>query len=386
MHYDTFSSLNQHYDANEQHLLLVDILCQFGGAFFPPGADFQYALSVAVNAVPQQFDFTSDLMTQFVYDASDPIATVTLVGTVDDTDDDTANGTEVAFGMLGLPSEVRFGIITSERAIVNGSGAVDGADDGMLAGASFIDGRQVHHASDRAHPQIRSRRRRGDAVHPAPWRAAVAVADDVDPGGPPNPAAVGDDIAALMAEVADDTASVPRFFAPWVSGYVYRENGSDRRKNAVTSMGRHSGAVGMSAIGVMLNEPGFEDVWAGLFGHGTEVLRTTVARDWWKVEKGWGPTEELLPIGMAEHANENGVTAFAAKRSIDGDGGFPDADLERNQGWPGRSQTLSLSELPSDDVSGDHAGDHDRFEKHGQRLNELTQQKGFGQGGKSSGP
>ena len=146
-HLDTFSSLNVHYDANESHLLLVDILREFGGAFFGPGADFQYDLSMAVDAVPQQFDLSSDLMTQFVYEASAPITSVTLAGTVDDTDDATANGTEVTFGMLGLPSEVRFGILTSELVIVNGrldvngNGAVGGADDGMLAGADFLDGR-----------------------------------------------------------------------------------------------------------------------------------------------------------------------------------------------------------------------------------------------------
>jgi hypothetical protein len=145
-HLDTFSSLNLHYDANEAHLLIVDVLRQFGGAFFPPGADFQYDLQLAVDAVPQQFDFSTDLETQFVYEASDPISSVTLAGTVDETDDTMANGFDIAFGMLGLPSEVRFGLIADEVPIVNGRLDLDGggpgaSDDGMLAGASIIDGR-----------------------------------------------------------------------------------------------------------------------------------------------------------------------------------------------------------------------------------------------------
>lgn len=145
-HLDTFSSLNLHYDANEAHLLTVDILRQFGGAFFPPTADFQYDLHLAVDAVPQQFDFASDLETQFVYEASDKIISITLAGTVDETDDAAANGFDIAFAMLGLPSKVRFGLIANEVAIVDGRLDLDGGgvgvtDDGMLAGAIIIDGR-----------------------------------------------------------------------------------------------------------------------------------------------------------------------------------------------------------------------------------------------------
>ena len=145
-HMDTFSSLNLHYDANEQHLLIVDILRQFDGAFFPPGANFQYDLNLVVNMVPQLFDFSSDLMTQFVYDASHPINGVSLTGTVDTSNDDTANGVSLAIGLLGLPSHVRFGYVPDEVAIINGridldGGGVSATDDGMLAGFTVVDGR-----------------------------------------------------------------------------------------------------------------------------------------------------------------------------------------------------------------------------------------------------
>lgn len=150
-HLDTFSSLNLHYDANEAHLLDVDILRQFGGAFFGPDADFQMDLSLDINAIPQEFDFSTDLMTQYVYDASHPITSISLAGTVDDVNDGPADpltdGTQVNFAMLGLPSEVRFGILAGELAIangrldVNGDGSANNADDGMLAGANFINGR-----------------------------------------------------------------------------------------------------------------------------------------------------------------------------------------------------------------------------------------------------
>ena len=146
-HLDTFSSLNLHYDANEAHLLTVHIERTFGGLFFPAGADFDYDLTFTIDSVPQTYDLTSDLMTQFVYEGSSGISSITLLGTVDDTDDGMANGTQVTFALLGLPSEVRFGIITAEVEIINGdldtdgNGIVDGADDAMLAGVRVINGR-----------------------------------------------------------------------------------------------------------------------------------------------------------------------------------------------------------------------------------------------------
>jgi len=145
-HLDTFSSLNLHYDADAAHLLVVNILRQFDGAFFSDGANYQYDLNLVVDAIPQAFDFSSDLTTQFVYDASAPINSVSLAGVVDDTDDGIANGTELTFGLVGLPSEVRFGYIADEVKIINGSldmdgnGAINGDDDGALAGIGIING------------------------------------------------------------------------------------------------------------------------------------------------------------------------------------------------------------------------------------------------------
>ena len=65
---------------------------------------------------------------------------------MDDTDDDANNGVLVTFGLLGLPSEVRVGIIPGEievidgRLDVSGNGAFGSDDDGFVAGVEVLDG------------------------------------------------------------------------------------------------------------------------------------------------------------------------------------------------------------------------------------------------------
>ena len=100
---DTSGSLTCTTTANEPHLLNVTIDREFGGAFFPDDADFDLDLNLVIDAVPQEFDFTTDLATQFIYEASDPITRSRWPALVDDTDDDIDNGVDVTFGMLGLP-------------------------------------------------------------------------------------------------------------------------------------------------------------------------------------------------------------------------------------------------------------------------------------------
>jgi hypothetical protein len=146
-HLDTLSSINLHYDANAPHALVAEVDRSFDGAFFPDAFNFDVDLVLTVDAVPQSFDFSSDLMTSFHYDASDEIASITLIGVVDDTDDATENGTNVEFIFLGLPSEVRFGVTAGAIAVINGrldvdaDGGIDGDDDGEVAGFTVLDGR-----------------------------------------------------------------------------------------------------------------------------------------------------------------------------------------------------------------------------------------------------
>ena len=134
------------YEADSAHVLNVTFDSRFGGRFFP---QYDVDLTLNVNAVPTEFKMTSDLATQFNYEASSGIAGITLAGTIDDTNQTPAvdDGFDVTFGMIGLPSAVRFGIITAEvkvfdgRLDVDGNGSINGDDDGLLAGAPVIDGR-----------------------------------------------------------------------------------------------------------------------------------------------------------------------------------------------------------------------------------------------------
>ncbi|MGH2711247.1 MAG: hypothetical protein ACRDH9_08610 [Actinomycetota bacterium] len=132
-----------HYDTNLDHRLVATFDSAFGGRFFP---DYDTDLTLTIDDVPETIDVSSDLATEFVYEASDSIDSVTIGGTIDDTDDsDDTNGTNVDFLIDSLPSQAAFHLEATPTPVASGAldvngGGVDNSDDAMLAGVRVIDG------------------------------------------------------------------------------------------------------------------------------------------------------------------------------------------------------------------------------------------------------
>jgi hypothetical protein len=113
------------------------------------------------------------MATELVYDGSSNIDSITIDGTIDNTNDaDDTNGTVVEFDFDPIPAQVAFQLEADPKPVVdgkldvkapagidaadddiyagvriidggvdiNGSGAVDGSDDGILVGVAVIDG------------------------------------------------------------------------------------------------------------------------------------------------------------------------------------------------------------------------------------------------------
>ena len=137
------SQLRLIYDADIDRDLVVDVDTTFGGQFFPT---FDIDATLTIDDVPEMFDLTVEFDPGFRYAASDSIDEITLIGTVDDTDDGMANGTDINFVFDNLPSEVRFSLEAGELKVIdglldiNGDDAVDGADDGVAGGIRVING------------------------------------------------------------------------------------------------------------------------------------------------------------------------------------------------------------------------------------------------------
>jgi hypothetical protein len=132
-----------HFQASAAHELIVTINSTFGGKFFGNSA---INVTLTVNAIPAQFDMTLNLDPSFQYTASSPISSLTLVGSIDQTNDSVANGADINFGLNGLPSQVAFNLILSAIPIiaggfdVNNDGTVDSTDNATIGGVSFIGG------------------------------------------------------------------------------------------------------------------------------------------------------------------------------------------------------------------------------------------------------
>ena len=132
------------YDSQAARPLVVTFDSAFGGKFFP---QFDTDLTFNINDVPQTFDFTADLDPGFRYTGSGAVTSITLAGTVDDTNDAVDNGTDIDFAFNGLPSVVRFSLETGAIKVIdglldiNGDDAVNGSDDGVAGGILVIDGK-----------------------------------------------------------------------------------------------------------------------------------------------------------------------------------------------------------------------------------------------------
>ena len=133
-----------HYKANQDHRLLLDFDSAFGGRFFP---QFDTDVNLTVDDVPQTWSFFTDLATELTYDGSAAIDSITIDGTIDDTDDaDDTNGTVVDFDFNPLPASVAFHLAPTPVQVVNGAlnvrapAAIDADDDAIYAGVRIIDG------------------------------------------------------------------------------------------------------------------------------------------------------------------------------------------------------------------------------------------------------
>ena len=100
------------YSANQPHLLTVNVNSAFGGRYFP-----NYAINEAltIDSIPGTFNLTTDMASSFVYTASAAIASVTLGGSIDDTNDGVNNPTNTVFMASGLPASVNFNLDTSAK-------------------------------------------------------------------------------------------------------------------------------------------------------------------------------------------------------------------------------------------------------------------------------
>jgi hypothetical protein len=141
---DTGRGVAVNYNANQDHQLLLDFDSAFGGRFFP---QFAIDLNLTVDDVPQTWSFFTDLATELVYDGSSNINSITIDGTIDDTDDaNDTNGTVVEFDFGPIPAHVAFHLAPNPRPVVDGKldvkgpAGIDVADDDIYAGVRIIDG------------------------------------------------------------------------------------------------------------------------------------------------------------------------------------------------------------------------------------------------------
>ena len=131
------------YRTSSPHPLVATFDSRFGGRFFP---DKDVDAQLGVTNVPGELDLAIDMDPSIVYTADVGIGVITLTGSIDDTDDDTANGVDFTIGLQGLPSAARVGIIADEVKIingaldVNGNGSIGGDDNGQLAGVNVFGG------------------------------------------------------------------------------------------------------------------------------------------------------------------------------------------------------------------------------------------------------
>ncbi len=101
---DAAHTVGLHYAADAAHQLDLHLDSRFGGVFFPTD---DITGDLTVDRVPQSFDLTTNLATQFDYTASSGIDALTLAGAIDTTDDgDSNNGVHVDASVHGLPSAV----------------------------------------------------------------------------------------------------------------------------------------------------------------------------------------------------------------------------------------------------------------------------------------
>jgi hypothetical protein len=141
---DANSTYAVSYSASGARPLVVEFDSEFGGKYFP---QFDTDLTFTITNVPQSFDFVADLDPGFHYTASAAIASITLTGTIDDTDDAVVNGTDVNFSFINLPSIVRFSLEAGELKVIDGKldinkdNAVNASDDGVAGGITVIDGK-----------------------------------------------------------------------------------------------------------------------------------------------------------------------------------------------------------------------------------------------------
>lgn len=100
------------YAANASHLLTVNVNSAFGGRFFP---NYQIAEGLTLDSIPGTFNLTTDMASSLVYTASAAIASLNLVGSIDDTNDSVNNPTNTLFMAGGLPANVNFKIDTAAK-------------------------------------------------------------------------------------------------------------------------------------------------------------------------------------------------------------------------------------------------------------------------------
>jgi hypothetical protein len=146
----TYESNDEHatyavsFRANAARPLIVRLQSAFEGKYFP---QFNSNVTFNINNVPQTFDFTADLDPGFRYVASGPVTSILLTGTIDNTNDSVANGTDINFAFNNLPSVVRFSLETGEITVINGlldingDGVVNASDNGVAGGIRVIAGR-----------------------------------------------------------------------------------------------------------------------------------------------------------------------------------------------------------------------------------------------------
>ena len=112
-----------HYDADTDRQLVVDVDTEFNGRFFP---SFDIDATLTIDDVPELFDLTVDLDPVINYTASDTIAFITLVGTVDNNSGNGVdNGVNVNFLASGLPSAVNFTLNPASSASLTMNSAID---------------------------------------------------------------------------------------------------------------------------------------------------------------------------------------------------------------------------------------------------------------------
>lgn len=147
---DVTRNLSVHYKANAAHQLGLTFDSRFGGAYFPT---YDIDASLTVDSVPQTFDLSTNLATNFNYTASSGISSVALLGDIDATNNgDSGDSVHIDGSVHGLPASAALDVdpSSSGHATFTMASPIDSVNLDVTGGQGIFGSpiKQVHLAID----------------------------------------------------------------------------------------------------------------------------------------------------------------------------------------------------------------------------------------------